>query len=192
MNIFIRYVIISYLVWSIVIVIGLGSCEDSERPTPEEEVQEISTLRYTLIDPGANQTKVFYYQDLDGSSGANPTITTDTLDANALYFGSLELLNENANPTENISEAIEKSKTDYQFFFIINDANAALQYADGDANNNPVGLFTALKTNSSSSGTFVINLQYKPNKLATGVSDGNLLNAGGRTNIQVTFPIVIK
>lgn len=186
--------VFKYWMWcAAILIVMMTGCEEDEPAQPAPELLEVTTVRYTLIDPGADNTKVFYYQDLDGTSGAaEPTIEVDTLDANALYFGELELLNEASTPIQIVSDTIEQNKTDYQFFFIINDSDASLQYADGDDNNNPVGAFTALRTNESSDGTITINLQFQPNKLGLGVRDGDILNAGGRTNIQVTFPLIVR
>lgn len=67
-----------------------------------------------------------------------------------------------------------------------------VMYADTDANGLPLGLLTAINTGDAGSGNLVINLQKDLNKLAAGVSEGQIDNAGGKTDIQATFPVIIE
>ena len=38
------------------------------------------------------------------------------------------------------------------------------------------------------SATMTVILRHEPNKAGAGVSDGDITNAGGETDIEVTFP----
>jgi hypothetical protein len=38
----------------------------------------------------------------------------------------------------------------------------------------------------------VVTLRHEPDKGAAGVSGGDITNAGGDTDIEVTFPVVIE
>ena len=63
---------------------------------------------------------------------------------------------------------------------------------DSDGDGNPLGVKTTFECLSSGSGTLTIILRHEPDKKAQGVREGNPANAGGETDIQVTFSFEIK
>ena len=65
-------------------------------------------------------------------------------------------------------------------------------YSDADANNLPIGIQNKVQTGAASEGTFTITLRHEPAKPAEGVSDGDITNAGGETDVEVTLPISIQ
>lgn len=67
-----------------------------------------------------------------------------------------------------------------------------ITYLDLDENGNPLGLEFSLQTGAPSIGNFTITLRHDLDKFAEGVSEGNITNAGGDTDISVTFPLVIQ
>ncbi len=163
------------------------SCGDDE-PEIENEEEVITTLTYTLVSGG--NTVTLSFQDLDGDGAAAPTITSGVLTANTTYTGSIELLNETESPAEDITEEIEEEDEEHQFFF---DSNVAtVSYDDQDADGNPIGLSTTLTTGDAASGTLTVTLRHEPNKSADGVADGNIANAGGETDIEVTFNVDVQ
>lgn len=181
------------LIIGLISMVFVSSCEKDEPEDPiiphEEEV--ITTLNYTLT-PDSGDAVVLTFQDLDGDGGDDPIITGGTLIANTTYSGSLELLNEIESPADDITEEIEEEGVDHQFFFqtTVNDMDVA--YNDMDANGHPIGLASILTTNGMNSGTLTIILRHEPSKDAAGVSDGDITNAGGETDIEVTFDVDIQ
>lgn len=168
------------------------ACTEEEPTEPEIPEQVVTTLRYELIDPGTNETKVLYYQDLDGNGGNEPIIESDTLLANSIYFGTLEFLNESVSPTENVSDIINAAKEDYQVFFIKNNLQIDFTYADSDGSNNPLGLFVALRTSDSEEGNLIINLQRDLDKFNETVQNGDIIGSTGKTVLQFSIPLVIR
>lgn len=168
---------------------SLVSCDDDE-PEAENEEEEITTLTLTLVGTGA--PIVFVFRDLDGDGGNAPVITQGTpLAANTTYTAALTLLNENEN--EDITTEILEEDEDHQFFFRPSSGlNLSVSYEDADANQNPIGLATEFRTGSASTGTLVVTLRHEPNKTAAGVKDGDINNAGGETDIEVTFNVTIQ
>ncbi|MGB0425105.1 MAG: type 1 periplasmic binding fold superfamily protein, partial [Flavobacteriales bacterium] len=81
---------------------------------------------------------------------------------------------------------------EHQFFFSSDLTGATTSYSDMDSNGNPVGLSSVLQTNDAETGTLTITLRHEPNKEGTGVSDGDITNAGGETDIEVTFNVDIQ
>ena len=162
------------------------SCEDEvdDPPIPNEE-EVITTLTYTLTAAGSVHT--FTFQDLDGDGGNAPTITVDTITSGVTYSGSMVLLNEIEN--EDITTEIFEEAEEHQFFFQSSDPALNVSYSDTDANQQPLGLLSELSASDPGDYSLTIILRHEPDKSAAGVSDGDITNAGGETDIEVTFQI---
>lgn len=167
------------------------SCEKDDPEIPNEE-ELITTLKYTLTPASGGNAVVLEFKDLDGDGGSAPVITTDDLQANTTYTGVLDLLNETETPAESITEEIEEESLDHQFFFSSTKGDLTVAYDDQDDAGNPLGLKTTINSGSAGNGTLTITLRHEPDKNASGVSSGNIQNAGGETDIEVTFDIIVK
>ncbi len=177
-------------------VLAITSCSDDDRiPEPINEEEVITTVIVTLESSGPDDDVVFTSQDLDGDGPDEPTINIEgKLRANTTYSGSLTILNETVFPVEEINEEIEEEADKHQFFFEFNGFDGTTTYTDTEAdynggNDNPVGLKFILNTGEASSGTFTVTLRHEPDKEASGVSQGDISNAGGETDVQQTFNI---
>lgn len=168
----------------------LFSCEKDD-PVIENEEELITTLTYELMASDGTIVEG-KFQDLDGDGGNVPTISSIILKPNTTYSGSITLLNESVSPAENITTEVEEEGNEHQFFFEITQANMTVSYDDMDASNRPVGLKTKVMTETASSGKLSITLKHEPNKSAMGVADGNIANAGGETDINVVFDVIIQ
>ena len=180
---------------AIPIIVFIISCNDDTSPPPpiipnEEEL--ITTLNYTLISQSGDDTVVLSFQDLDGDGGNAPKVSTGELLRNTSYNGSITLLNEQESPAENITLEIEEEALEHQFFFSSNSDSLSMQYADQDSLGNPIGLLSTLMTKGPDATKINIILRHEPNKKGLGVSDGDITNAGGETDIEVSFDITIK
>lgn len=172
-------------------VLTISSCTVDEPEDPNEE-EVITTLRYILTPTNGGDAVVLEFQDLDGDGGNAPIITADTLAANTAYSGSIELLNEAGSPVEDITVEIRAEKEDHQFFYETTVTDFTIGYNDSDANNNSVGLETSANTGAAANGTLKITLRHKPDKLGANVINGDITNAGGETDIEVTFDVTIQ
>ena len=177
------------LVFLAIGLISITSCKDDD-PVDDNVEELITTLVYTLND--GTSDVVFTFTDLDGDGGDAPVIINGTLAANTTYTGSMELRNDSENPAEDITEEIEEEDEEHQFFFAVSGANATIAYSDMDADGNPIGLSSTLTTGDASTGTMTITLRHEPAKDGAGVSDGDISNAGGETDIEVTFDVTIQ
>ena len=162
------------------------SCEDevNDPPIPNEE-EVITTLIYTLTDSSSVHT--FTFQDLDGDGGNAPVITVDDITSGVTYSGSLTLLNEIEN--EDVTIEIFEEAEEHQFFFQSSDPALSVAYDDDDDNQQPIGLQSVLSASDSGDYSLTLTLRHEPDKSAAGVSDGDITNAGGETDIEVTFQI---
>ena len=174
-------------------LISIISCsDDPEDPIIENEEEVITTLTYTLTPSEGGSAVVLSYQDLDGDGANEPTITNGTLSAETTYSGSMTLLNETESPAESITEEIEEEDADHQFFFVTTVSGLSVAYADSDDDGKPVGLASTLTTGAAGSGNLTVTLKHEPDKSASGVSDGVITNAGGETDISVTWTITVE
>jgi len=186
---------IKFLSLSLIATVFFTSCSSDDNasggPVNEEEV--ITTLTATLT--GGGQTITLTSRDLDGAEGPNAPVVTvlGNFATNTTYTGSLDLLNEAASPAESITEEILEEADDHQFFFNVSNALGNFAYAaPNDENGHPVGLnFTFTTGAAAGTGTLTIILRHEPNKSGINVSTGDITNAGGETDIQVSFPISI-
>lgn len=167
------------------------ACKKDDPVVPNEE-ELITTLTYTLVSTDGNESVSLIFKDLDGDGGASPEIIGGTLSANKTYNGTLELLNEIESPKEIITEEISEENDAHQFFFQSTVQGLSVDYNDSDSNGKPLGLRTVLTTSDSGSGNLTITLRHEPNKTENGVADGDISNAGGETDIEVTFPINVQ
>jgi hypothetical protein len=166
----------------------LASCEPTD-PHGDNDEEVITTVTVDLVADSA--TVQFSYVDLDGDGGDAPTITADNLQANTTYTGTITLLNESETPAEDITAEVQAEDEDHQFFFS-HGANITTTYTDQDGNGNPVGLEFTLVTGDAGSESFTVILRHEPDKTGMGVADGDITNAGGETDIDVTFTFDIE
>lgn len=176
----------------LVLTLIFTACNDDDPGVVNEE-EVITTVNVTLTPVGGGATVNLQWRDLDGENGPNAaTITGGTLVAGTVYNGTIELLNETETPVEDITEEIEEEDDEHQFFFAFTNGIAQASYSDMDGNNNPIGLAFQLTNVTAGVGDFTITLLHEPDKTAPGVSGGNPTNAGGETDVEVTFPITVN
>ena len=175
----------------ILLALSYTSC-DKEPPEIPNDEELITTLTYTLTPLAGGEAIVLQFSDLDGEGGNEPILTGGALEANTSYLGALDLLNESVDPAESITAEIAAEDEEHQFFFQTSLSDLVFSYSDLDADNNPVGLSTTLTTGMAASGTITIILRHEPKKNEAGVADGDITNADGETDIQVTFPIDVQ
>ena len=108
------------------------------------------------------------------------------------YSGTVSFLNEIANPVDNITEEVAEEAEDHQVFYQITNNLGTFTYTDMDTDGKPIGLTFTFTTNNTGTGSLVVTLKHLPNKSATGVSSGDITNAGGETDATVTFPVVVQ
>ena len=175
------------LLMSFILIYG---CEKNPVLPNEEEL--ITTLTLTLAPAGGGPVKTFMFRDIDGDGGELPEITFDTLDNTSDYTGRIELLNETTDPVTIVTEEVEEEDEDHQFFYTVAGGLLTITYTDMDALEYPVGIHTIFETDLPAITTLTITLRHLPDKSAPGVSTGNIMNAGGETDIEVTFPMIVQ
>ncbi|NND95678.1 MAG: type 1 periplasmic binding fold superfamily protein [Flavobacteriales bacterium] len=179
-------------------VLAIGfftACEndDEEDPVIPNEEEVITTVQFNLVPSGGGDTITWSFTDLDGDGGNDPVIVNGApLLAGTTYNSDIQFLNELEDPADDITEEVEDEADEHQIFYLANGADIDISYTDMDGDGNPLGLATAIVAQSASTGTLDIVLRHEPDKDAAGVSEGDISNAGGETDIEVQFEVDIQ
>lgn len=179
-----------------VLLVALAGCKKDEDPGPTppqvNESELITTVILTFTDPELNESFELRWRDLDGDGGNSPVITTVPLPSGRAFNLSVRLLDESVSPAVELTGEIQAEAIEHQFFFAVASAELNISYSDQDSNGKPIGLLNLAISGSASTGTVKVTLRHDPDKSATGVSDGDISNAGGDTDIEVVFPLVLE
>jgi hypothetical protein len=174
----------------------LSGC-NNEDPEPSNEEELITTLTLTfqkIDDLGASVGLPisFTWEDLDGSGSTAPTIDAIGLDAHSRYQVSMTLTDKSKTPQLDVAAEVQEEGHEHQFFYVTSSSlQLSFAYNDQDANSLPIGLSTVATTDHESSGTLHVILRHEPVKEASGVSDGDITNADGETDVDAEFPVSI-
>lgn len=171
-------------------LIACDSDDDSTMPEVINEEEVITTVQLTLRPTLATDDVILRSVDTDGDGPNAPVITvTGPLFENMEYTGDILFLNETESPAEDITEEVVEEADEHQVFYIPSTSlDATIGYANFDSNNNPLGTSITLTAGAEGSGTLTITLRHEPTK----PNDGTLSDAGGETDVQVTFPVEIE
>lgn len=181
-----------FTICSIILLLSNGCSHDEHKHIHEEEV--ITTVTVTLTPKNGGSTVTLTSKDIDAGGPKKPTITGGTLQTSTTYTGSITLLNETEDPAVNITKEIEEEAEEHQFFYKAKGIKSTFTYkGKNDKNGKPVGLsFEVVTEGTAGMGNYTITLRHEPNKSATGVSTGDITNAGGETDVEVVFPITLQ
>lgn len=183
---------IKFLSIMAIAAITFNSCSnDDNAPDPVNEEEVITTVIVTLV-PESGNTITLTSRDLDGDGPDAPVITVSgPLNAGSVYNGNIQFLNELENPVEDITDEIAEEDDEHQVFYSVTGGVGTITYTDSDANGNPVGLSFSLATSANpTNGIINVTLRHLPSKDAAGVSEGDITNAGGETDVEVSFNVV--
>ncbi|TXD51700.1 type 1 periplasmic binding fold superfamily protein [Polaribacter sp. IC063] len=166
----------------------LSSCSDDHHEDGHDHEEElITTVTYTLSN--GSDVVMLKFQDLTGGSIDDATYeVSGPLNANTIYTGSVELLNETESPADNITMEVKAEGDEHEFFYLSSVIGVLISKTDTDVNGNPIGIETSLTTGNAGAGTLTIILKHEPTKPNNGVSDA----AGGSTDAEVTFNITVQ
>ncbi|MCH6200619.1 hypothetical protein MMU07_13615 [Aquiflexum sp. LQ15W] len=183
-------------------VLTFSSCK-SDDPVPENEGEVITDviLKFTELNSAGSPTGTpieVKAIDPDGLElGNSPTIETITLGRGKTYLLEISLFNSIEN--EDITEEIEEEKEEHQFFFLGSafQGTAILTYSydDEDIDGNPVGLRGIVQTIGFNTAQMRVVLRHDLNKNFTGANNPNWENfvqAGGESDLDITFPVVLN
>jgi len=175
-----------------------SSCSnDDDSPAPPVNEEELITTVTAIYTPVGGGTAIsLQYKDLDGEGANAPVITVSNAFAkNKTYNGTVTFKNELANPAQDITPEIIEEGDEHQLFYQKTGTLNAFTYGTAsnnfDKNGKPVGLQSVFVTTGEASGKLTITLRHEPNKSGENVANGDITNAKGSTDAEVTFPISV-
>jgi hypothetical protein len=169
-----------------------SSCDPD--PVVPNQDELITSVIVTLSPALGGKQLELQYTDLDGDGGNSPIIKVDTFSISATYFTKVQFLNQSGASIDDISLEVKNESEDHQVFYTPSNPDfIKVVYLDLDKNGKPLGLDVVLSTfTTKGKGELTLSLIHKPNKSASNVAAGDKTNAGGETDIEISFPIVIK
>lgn len=169
---------------------GCTKTEDPNECTIPNEGEVITKVTLSFTDAGGTAV-VWTFDDPDGDGGNAPEITTAPLAANTAYTLDVTLFDTSVEPAEAIHEEVAGEAEDHQFF-MVTESDIDFAYNDTDANGKPIGLAWNVQTADATSSTVTVILRHQPDKTADGVASGDPTNAGGETDVEVTFDAEVE
>ena len=181
----------------LLLALSITACRKEKPTAPPSggqpvEQELITTLILHFHSMDSSEHKMFTFRDLDGEGGQPPTIDVEQLTAGTVYHVHVEVLDESQTPVMDITQEIEEEGDHHQFFYHVSGVGITIAYDDEDEYGLPIGLRTLWMVGDAGSGTVVVSLRHDPDKLAPGVGDGDITNAGGDTDIEVDFPVTVQ
>lgn len=162
-------------------------------PAPPNEQELITTVTVYLVNADSTDQKRLEWRDLDGPGANAPVIEVEALTAGVVYSARIEVLDEsNPNNVKDITEEIFEEGAEHQFFFSVSGVGITITYTDADVNGRPIGLTSLWNMGLAGTGNLMLTLRHEPDKDAAGVAGGDITNAGGDTDVEVTFPITVQ
>ena len=183
---------IKYISIIAISAISFSSCSlDDENPQLINEEEIITTIIATFTN-GENVVTMTSY-DEDGDGPVAPVVSVNgNFTAGETYSGTIQFVNQSVLPEQEITEEVEAEGDEHQIFFQHNGLGT-FSYADEDVNGNPIGLnFSFTASSTPTTGNLTITLIHEPDKFAEGVSGGIPTHAGGSTDAEVIFPVVVE
>ena len=172
---------------------GCSDDDDTTTPDPVNEQEVITTVEVTLTATDGTDY-VLSWEDIDGDGPGEAVINGATMPSGT-YSGDIQIYNKTVDPSDDeyvVTTEILEEDLDHQFFFSAGTGlNVTTTYTDMDSASNPIGQQFSM-TATSGSGDFNVVLLHEPDKNAAGVPGGDMTNAAGDTDVDITFPIVIQ
>ncbi|MGB6153825.1 MAG: type 1 periplasmic binding fold superfamily protein [Pricia sp.] len=181
---------ISLAVFSGLLFTACSDDDNGDLPEVVNEEEIITTMTVTLVPNDDGAEIILKTFDADGDGPGAPEITvSDNLTAGVVYTGSIVLLNESVSPADDITEEVEEEGDEHQFFYT-SDSNldVSTEYGNTDEDGNPLGTEFTLTAGAASAGTLTFTLRHEPKK----PNDGTLADAGGETDVDATFDLVVE
>ena len=177
------------------VAVLFSSCkdEDDNTPPPVNEEELITTVVLNFSPTSGGTDVEFRFTDLDGAGGNAPVIDNGVLADSSAYDVTVQFLNETESPAEDITAEVLAEAEEHQVFYLIEQGlELDFDYQDTDGDGNPVGIMTEFYTGAPGTGSLQVVLRHEPDKAAQGVAAGDIANAGGETDVEVTFEVTIQ
>lgn len=181
----------------IIFMVGIfTSCHDDDAGGGDLQEMSVDVTQFVfrLTNPGPNGDVVCTFQKSGQDESEAPLKLCGNLARNAQYAGIVGIWDKTTEPSIYWNREILEEPSKYQLFYesSIEDLTISYDQIDVDLDGNPIGLMPFIRTGQAGSGTLKITWRKNPNKLAEGVQDGRIDEAGGETVFEVTFELNVE
>lgn len=187
-----------------ILAITFTSCtsEDPEEENEEEVITDVTLTFTELTSVGALTGPKISFKATDPQGielGSAPTIETVTLTKGKTYRMEITVFNSIEN--EDITTEILEEADEHQFYFLgsaFEGSSAPASILYDDPSGELIGLQTKMTlsaTPGSNNATMRIILRHDLNKAFSGANNPHFLNfaqAGGESDLDINFPLVIN
>ena len=169
------------------------SCKKDEEIEPTDDNELITRVELKFTDVTAKSTLTYTFQDKDGDPNTAPEkFDKIVLNKGVTYSVSIGVYDDTKSPIMDITEEIAEESDVH--LFVYKTTPAALlttTILDKDKNGLPVGLSASVLTQSTA-GTGKLNLLLKHQPELNGVKVKTGQEAGGSTDIDLSFDVEVK
>lgn len=180
--------------------LSLWSCsKDETKPKDILEQETLTTLELTFTNnSNASDVRKFVFRTADGVQfGRRQQLDTIDLPTNGNYKLDLRVLDESKQTVEDKTSEITTKDLEHQFFFSSRPADlmpVTVSTINKDKNGGLLGtsVGSVLTRATGGTGQFRVILRHEPLKSGNNVANNDTTNAGGETDIAVTYPVRIR
>jgi len=190
----------------LILAAACGDPEGEAEHDHEHDEQEVITSTLLTFTPdGEGDTVLAEFRDIDGDGGDDPIIVDPTLMANTTYGGSVSILNETLDPSDedyNIDREIEAEAEEHQLFYTGDGIENGLftwmttdresDYTENSGEDLPVGLSGVLTTGDSGRGKLTVTLMHQPPVNGMAVKTATSGVRDGEVDVTVTFDVIVE
>jgi hypothetical protein len=191
---------LTLLLLSFVFLYTSCTSEDPEEENEEELITDV-TLKFTEVNSsGVAIGTPFNFKAVDnqGLGLGTPNIETINLGKGKRYLLEITLFNSIEN--EDVTKEIKEEADEHQFYFLGTAfvGSPILSYTYADEGDELVGLrgyIQVVQNPGFNNATFRLVLRHDLNKSFTGANNPsfeNFIQAGGETDLDIDFPIVLN
>ena len=183
---------------SAALLLTFASCKkDDKVPAPVEQ-ELITTVKLKFTPVTSNLAPVYYtYKVENGFNNTTPgTVQIDTirLSAGATYQVEADLYNEKATPVDTTTNEILQERDHHLFFYVSSPASGAgtvnpvAGSGSKDFGGNPFNQQIKMEANQPGRSNLRVLLIHEPTNKNAQTFDA----AGGETDADVTYPVIIQ
>jgi hypothetical protein len=177
----------------LVAVILFTACKKDDHLHPHDDNELITRVELKFTDAATKTTLTYTFQDKDADPKTAPEkFDKIVLNKGVTYTMSVGVFDDTKSPAKDITEEINEESDSHLFVFKTNPASLlAVSILDKDKNGLPIGLSSSAKT-SATAGTGKLNVLLKHQPVLNGAKVKTGQEAGGSTDIDLTFDIEVK
>jgi hypothetical protein len=170
------------LIFSLVIT----ACKKDVGESNDEEL--ITTMVVTCTPQGGGAPLEFKFVDLDGPGGNDALQDIIFLEPNKTYNVAITLLNESANPAEDITEEVEEENQAHRFYYEPSlNSTVAVSDLNNDDDGAPLGTTCVWTTGAEGVSGIKITLRHYPGNPPDKQTPDPVNSPKSSTDISVDF-----